>query len=175
MPGSGLPRPQPLPPRRESVAGTIGRTARLSERLRRYVTPNPASPATRLRATPTTSPTWPRSCRPCAMRARTTWSSSAPGVLERAGSAKSCAFQHYSAVLNMGTSTMILGRRAADERKERVRLRYPFPIPGPVASSVLSSRLSSRARRSLPLRRQSTPSARRRSATWRLRRGSPRA
>jgi hypothetical protein len=33
---------------------------------------NPASPATRRRATPTTSPTWPRSCRPCAMRARTT-------------------------------------------------------------------------------------------------------
>ncbi len=45
---------------------------------------------------------------------------------------------------------------------------------GPVASSVLSSPLSSRARRSLPLRRQSTPSARRRPATWRLRRGSPR-
>ncbi len=40
-------------------------------------------------------------------------------------------------------------------------------------SSVLSSPLSSRARRSLPLRRQSTPSARRRSATWRLRRASP--
>jgi hypothetical protein len=37
----------------------------------------------------------------------------------------------------------------------------------------LSSPLSSRARRSLPLRRHSTPSARRRSATWRLRRGSP--
>jgi hypothetical protein len=44
---------------------------------------------------------------------------------------------------------------------------------GPAASSVLSSPLSSRARRSLSLRRQSTPSARRRSATWRLRRGSP--
>ncbi len=41
----------------------------------------------------------------------------------------------------------------------------------PVA--VLSSPLSSRARRSLPLRRRSTSSARRRSATWRLRRGSP--
>ena len=41
--------------------------------------------------------------------------------------------------------------------------------------SVLSSPLSSPARRSLPLRRRSTPSARRRSATWRLRRGSPRA
>ncbi len=41
--------------------------------------------------------------------------------------------------------------------------------------SVLSSPLSSRARRSLPLRRQSTPSARRRSATWRHRRASPRA
>src|SRR5437763_11933422 len=66
-----------------SVNGRIGRTARLSERLRRYVTSNPASPATRRRATPTTSPTWPSSCRPCAMRARTTWSSSAPGVLER--------------------------------------------------------------------------------------------
>src|SRR5262249_53646760 len=36
----------------------------------------------------------------------------------------------------------------------------------------LSSPLSSRARRSLPLRRQSTPSGRKRSATWRLRRGS---
>ena len=36
---------------------------------------------------------------------------------------------------------------------------------GPVASSVLSSPLSSRALRSLPLRRQSTPSARRRPAT----------
>src|SRR3972149_5509124 len=44
---------------------------------------------------------------------------------------------------------------------------------GPVASSVLSSPLSSRARRSLPLRRRSTPSARRRPATRRLRRGSP--
>jgi len=66
-----------------SVNGRIGRTARLSERLRRYVTSNPASPATRQRATPTTSSTWPRSCRPCAMRARTRWSSSAPGVLER--------------------------------------------------------------------------------------------
>jgi hypothetical protein len=44
--------------------------------------------------------------------------------------------------------------------------------PSPVASSVLSSPLSSRARRSLPLRRRSTPSARRRSATSRLRRGS---
>jgi hypothetical protein len=49
----------------------------ISERLRRYVTSNPASPATRRRATPTTSPTWPRSCTPCAIRARTTWSSSA--------------------------------------------------------------------------------------------------
>jgi Tetracyclin repressor-like, C-terminal domain len=43
-----------------------------------------------------------------------------------------------------------------------------------VSSSVISSPLSSRARRSLPLRRRSTPSARRRSATWRRRRGSPR-
>lgn len=43
-----------------SVKGRIGRAARLSERLRRYVTSNPASPATRRRATPTTSPTWPR-------------------------------------------------------------------------------------------------------------------
>jgi hypothetical protein len=43
---------------------------------------------------------------------------------------------------------------------------------GPVASSVLSSPLSSRARRSLPRRRQSTPSARTRSATSRRRRGS---
>src|SRR5205823_4968171 len=33
--------------------------------------------------------------------------------------------------------------------------------------------LSARARRSLPLRRRSTPSARRRRATWHLRRGSP--
>jgi hypothetical protein len=48
------------------------------------------------------------------------------------------------------------------------------PRRGSVASSVLSSPLSSQARRSLPLRRQSTPSARTRSATWRLRRGSPR-
>src|ERR1035437_6139157 len=47
-------------------------------------------------------------------------------------------------------------------------------VRGPVASSVLSSPLSSRARRSLPRRRRSTPSERRRSATWRLRRGSPR-
>src|SRR5215217_9734601 len=39
--------------------------------------------------------------------------------------------------------------------------------------SWLSSPLSSGARRSLPLRWQSTPSARRRSATWPLRRGSP--
>jgi hypothetical protein len=38
---------------------------------------------------------------------------------------------------------------------------------------VFSSPLSSRAQRSLPLRRHSTPSARRRLATWRLRRGSP--
>jgi MFS family permease len=38
---------------------------------------------------------------------------------------------------------------------------------------VLSSRRSLRARRSLPRRRRSTPSGRRRSATWRLRRGSP--
>jgi hypothetical protein len=45
---------------------------------------------------------------------------------------------------------------------------------GPVASSVLSSPLSSRARRSWPLRRRSTSSARRRPATGRLRRGSPR-
>ena len=45
---------------------------------------------------------------------------------------------------------------------------------GPVARSVLSSPLSSRARQSLPLRRRSTPSARRRPATGRLRRGSPR-
>jgi len=37
---------------------------------------------------------------------------------------------------------------------------------------ALSSPLSSRARRSLPLQRQSTPSARRRPATGRLRRGS---
>ena len=37
---------------------------------------------------------------------------------------------------------------------------------------ALSSPLSSRARRSLPLQRQSTPSARRRPATRRLRRGS---
>src|ERR1700686_516209 len=44
-----------------SVNGRIGRTARLSERLRSYVTSNPASPATRRGATPTTSPTWPRS------------------------------------------------------------------------------------------------------------------
>ena len=52
-------------------------------------------------------------------------------------------------------------------------------VPSPSGSSRkdtrLSSPLSSRARRSLPLRRRSTPSARRRSATWRLRRGSPRA
>src|SRR4051794_298223 len=48
-------------------------------------------------------------------------------------------------------------------------------VPSPSGYSVLSSPLSSPARRSLPLRRQSTPSARRRSATWRLRRGSPRA
>ena len=41
-------------------------------------------------------------------------------------------------------------------------------------SSWLRSPLSSPARRSLPLRWHSTPSARRRSATWRLRRGSPR-
>src|SRR5213078_1188210 len=47
--------------------------------------------------------------------------------------------------------------------------------PSPSGYSVLSSPLSSPARRLLPLRRQSTPSARRRSATWRLRRGSPRA
>ena len=39
---------------------------------------------------------------------------------------------------------------------------------------VLSSPLSSRARRSLPLRRLSTPSAQRRPATGLLRRGSPR-
>jgi hypothetical protein len=45
---------------------------------------------------------------------------------------------------------------------------------GPVACSVLSSPPSSRARRSLPRRRRSTPSARRRSATWSLHRGSPR-
>src|SRR5829696_5076409 len=41
----------------------------------------------------------------------------------------------------------------------------------PVACSVLSSPPSSRARRFLPRRRRSTPSERRRSATWRLRRG----
>ncbi len=44
-----------------TVNGRTGRTASLSERLRRYVTSNPASPTTRRRATPTTSPTWPRS------------------------------------------------------------------------------------------------------------------
>jgi low temperature requirement protein LtrA len=38
----------------------------------------------------------------------------------------------------------------------------------------ISSPPSSRVRRSLPRRRRSTPSARRTSATWRLRRGSPR-
>src|SRR5438876_633988 len=44
---------------------------------------------------------------------------------------------------------------------------------GPVPRSVLSLPLSSRARRSFPLRWQSTPSARRRPATWHRRRGSP--
>ena len=83
-----------------SVNGRIGRTARLSERLRRYVTSNPASPATRRRATPTTSPTWPRSCRPCAMRARTTWSSSAPGVLERLLAVGGLGEQHPHAGLS---------------------------------------------------------------------------
>src|SRR5437870_7513704 len=43
-----------------------------SSNSRAYFTSNPASPATRRRETPTTSPTWPRSRRPCAMRARTT-------------------------------------------------------------------------------------------------------
>ena len=83
-----------------SVNGRIGRTARLSERLRRYVTSNPASPATRRRATPTTSPTWPRSCSPCAMRARTTWSSSAPGVLERLLAVGGLGEQHPHAGLS---------------------------------------------------------------------------
>src|SRR3989442_9005639 len=83
-----------------SVNGRIGRTARLSERLRRYVTSNPASPATRRRATPTTSPTCPRSCRPCAMRARTTWSSSAPGVLERLLAVRGLGEQHPHAGLS---------------------------------------------------------------------------
>ena len=53
----------------------------------------------------------------------------------------------------------------------------PVPADDPawsrVASSVLNSRLSSPALRSLPRRRRSTPSMRRRSATWCLRRGSP--
>src|SRR5260370_840841 len=58
---------------------------------------NPASPAPRRRATPTTSPTWPRSCRPCAMWARTTWVSSAPGVLERLLAVGSVGEQHRHA------------------------------------------------------------------------------
>ena len=49
----------------------------------------------------------------------------------------------------------------------------PFRSNGPRGDPVLSSPPSSRAHRSLPLRQGSTPSARRRSATWRPRRGSP--
>ena len=82
------------------------------------------------------------------------------------------------------SSVIISGGRAAGTRSahDGARSRHegtPRPFRqsclgrGLVAISVLSSPLSSRARRSLPLRRQSTPSARRRSATWRLRRGSP--
>ena len=51
-----------------SVNGRIGRTARLSERLRRYVTSNPPSSATARRATPTMPPTGPHSCTPWAKR-----------------------------------------------------------------------------------------------------------
>ena len=99
-----------------SVNGRIGRTARLSERLRRYVTSNPASPATR-RATPTTSPTWPRSCRPCAMRARTNLSSSAPGVPERLLAVGGLGEQHPHA----GLST----QRAQHRQRRRLLVKPP--------------------------------------------------
>src|ERR1700730_2488346 len=89
-----------------SVNGRIGRTARLSECLRSYVTSNPASPATRRVATPTTSPTWPRSRRPCAMRERTTWSFSTPDVLERLLAVGSFGEQHPHADLLDSTGSL---------------------------------------------------------------------
>src|SRR2546428_2251066 len=110
-----------------SVSGRIGRTARLSERLRRYVTSNPASPATRRRARPKPLPTWPRSCRPCAMRARTTWSSSAPGVLERLLAVGGLGEQHPHA----GLST-----QRAQHRQRRRLLALLRPKPPAVRGQV---------------------------------------
>src|SRR5262249_60939875 len=52
--------------------------------------------------------------------------------------------------------------------------RAPASGGGPVACPVLSSPLCSPARRFLPRRRRSAPSARSRPATWRRRRGAPR-
>src|SRR3989442_12401005 len=111
------------------VSGRIGPTAALSERLRRYVTSNPASPATRRRATPTTSPTWPRSCRPCAMRARTTWSSSGPGVLERLLAVGGIGEQHPHA----GLST-----QRAQHRQRRRLLALLRPKPPAVRGQALA-------------------------------------
>ena len=58
-------------------------------------------------------------------------------------------------------------------RPDRTRHLQQRPRAGFSGLLSLSSPLSSRARRSLPRRRRSTPSERRRSAIWRLRRGSP--
>src|SRR5258708_5212654 len=112
-----------------SVNGRIGRTARLSERLRGYVTSNPALPATRRRATPTTSPTWRRSCRPCAMRARTTWSSSAPGVLERLLAVGGLGEQHSHAGLSP---------QRAQHRQCRCLLALLRPEPPAVRGQTLA-------------------------------------
>src|SRR5713226_4792955 len=132
-----------------SVNGRIGRTARLSERLRRYVTSNPASPATRRRATPTTSPTWPRSCRPCAMRARTTWSSSAPGVLERLLAVGGLGEQHPHA----GLST-----QRAQHRQRRRLLALLRPKQPAVRGQALAG-VACRRRQNKYESPQSTPVA----------------
>ena len=62
-----------------------------------------------------------------------------------------------------------------EDEAGKVSIASLASLSWPISStSVLNSLLSSRARRSSPLRQWSTPSARRRSATWRLRRDSPR-
>src|SRR6266851_2044968 len=130
-----------------SVNGRIGRTARLSERLRTYVTSNLASPATRWRATPTTSPTWPRSCSPCAMRARTTWSSSAPGVLERLLAVGALGEQHPHAGLSTQLAHIanVASSRSYDLNSRRcaVRRSPAWPAGG--------ARRSTRAPQSTPV------------------------
>jgi len=85
-----------------------------------------------------------------------------------------------SQILGLARSAGVLrGDRAEHQRLARAgdtgEHRQPALRGGSFRSWFeLTSPLSSRVRRSLPLRRRSTRSVRRRSATWRLRRGSPR-